>query len=127
MILWRHRFDQNSNIIIVRISALLYSVIHILYRIYFFKIFCFVFCKKMDPLTLSLICIKYLTKMEHTIVINELSTGIWLDIRSWECPDVSTTPLRRWGLPFSWTTLRGKHCRHSIALMGVVDTFGQCT
>ena len=27
-------------------------------------------------------------------------------------------------LPFSWTTLRGKHCRHSIAIMGVVDTFG---
>ena len=27
-------------------------------------------------------------------------------------------------LPFSWTTLRGKHCRHPIAVMGVVDTFG---
>ena len=26
-------------------------------------------------------------------------------------------------LPFSWTTLRGKHCRHPIAVMGVVDTF----
>ena len=43
-------------------------------------------------------------------------------------PNVSTTPLRQWVfrqcLPFSWTTLRGKHCRHSIALMGVVDTFG---
>ena len=25
---------------------------------------------------------------------------------------------------FSWTTLRGKHCRHPIAVMGVVDTFG---
>jgi hypothetical protein len=25
--------------------------------------------------------------------------------------------------PFSWTTLRGKHCRHPIAVMGVVDTF----
>ena len=35
----------------------------------------------------------------------------------------------QWGfqqcLPFSWTTLRGKHCRHPIAVMGVVDTFGQ--
>ena len=28
-------------------------------------------------------------------------------------------------LPFSWTTLRGKHCRHPIAVMGVVDTFEQ--
>ncbi len=47
------------------------------------------------------------------------------------CPNVSTTPLRQWGfrqcLPFSWTTLRGKHCRHPIAVMGVVDTFGLCT
>merc|ERR1711997_1165704 len=44
-------------------------------------------------------------------------------------PNVSTTPLRQWGfrqcLPFSWTTLRGKHCRHPIAVMGVVDTLGQ--
>jgi hypothetical protein len=34
----------------------------------------------------------------------------------------------QWGfrqcLPFSWTTLRGKHCQHPIAVMGVVDTFG---
>ena len=29
-------------------------------------------------------------------------------------------------LPFSWTTLRGKHCRHTIAVMGVVDTFRHC-
>ena len=45
-------------------------------------------------------------------------------------PNVSTTPLRQWGfrqcLPFSWTTLRGKHCRHLIAVMGVVDMFGLC-
>ena len=44
------------------------------------------------------------------------------------CPNVFTTPLREWGfrqcLPFSWTTLRGKHCQHPIAIMGVVDTFG---
>jgi hypothetical protein len=43
-------------------------------------------------------------------------------------PNVSTTPLWQWGfrqcLPFSWTTLRGKHCRNPIAVMGVVDTFG---
>ena len=40
-------------------------------------------------------------------------------------PNVSTTPLRQWGfrqcLSFSWTSLRGKHCRHPIAVMGVVD------
>jgi hypothetical protein len=29
-------------------------------------------------------------------------------------------------LPFIWTTLRGKHCQHPFAVMGVVDTFGQC-
>ena len=43
-------------------------------------------------------------------------------------PNISTTPLRQWGfrqcLPFSWTTLRGKLCRHPIAVMGVVDSFG---
>ena len=46
------------------------------------------------------------------------------------CQNVSTTPLRQWGfrqcLPFSWTTLRGKHCWLPIAIMGVVDTFGHC-
>ena len=26
-------------------------------------------------------------------------------------------------LPFTWTTLRDKHCWHSIATMGVVDMF----
>ena len=36
------------------------------------------------------------------------------------CLNVSTTPLRQC-LPFNWTTLRGKHCRHPIVLMGVVD------
>ena len=48
----------------------------------------------------------------------------------WLCRNVSTTPLRQWGfrrcLPFRWTTLRGRHCRHPIAVMGVVDTFGLC-
>ena len=44
-------------------------------------------------------------------------------------PERIYNPLRQWGfrqcLPFSWTTLRGKHCRHPIAVMGVVDTFKQ--
>ena len=45
------------------------------------------------------------------------------------CPKVFTTPLQQWGfrqfLPFSWTTLRIKHCRYPIDVMGVADTFGQ--
>ena len=46
-----------------------------------------------------------------------------------KCSNVSITPVRQWGfrqcLPFSWTTVRDKHCPHSIAVMWVVDTFGQ--
>ena len=38
-----------------------------------------------------------------------------------QCPNVSTTPLRQWGfrqcLPFSWTTLRGKHCRQKYFII----------
>ena len=44
-------------------------------------------------------------------------------------PNIFTTPLRQWGfrqcLPFSWTTLKGKHCWHLITIIGVVDTFGR--
>ena len=51
---------------------------------------------------------------------------IWL--RLW--PERIYNPLQQWDfqqcLPFSWTTLRDKHCRHPIAVMGVVDTFGHC-
>jgi hypothetical protein len=41
------------------------------------------------------------------------------------CPSISTTlHLRQWGfwqcLLFSWTELRDNHCRHPIAVMGVV-------
>ena len=54
-------------------------------------------------------------------------TWVVEDHKSWLYSlNVSTTPLRQWGfrqcLPFSW--LRGKHCWHPIAIMGVVDTFG---
>ena len=49
--------------------------------------------------------------------------------KSIQCWKVSTTTLPQWGfrqcLPFGWTTLRGKHCRHPIAVMGVADTFEQ--
>ena len=45
-------------------------------------------------------------------------------------PNASTTQLRQRGcqqcLPFSWTTLRGKHCGHPIVVMAVVNTFRQC-
>ena len=44
-----------------------------------------------------------------------------------KCLNVYTTPITAMGfrqcLTFSWTTLRGKHCRHPIAIMEVVDTF----
>ena len=37
----------------------------------------------------------------------------------------SITAMRNWQLlHFSWTTLRDKHCRDPIAIMGNVDTFG---
>ena len=40
-------------------------------------------------------------------------------------PNISSTPLKQWGfrqcLPFSWTTIRGKHLRQPITIMGVVD------
>ena len=42
-------------------------------------------------------------------------------------PNVSTTPLQQWGfwqcLPFSWTTLKRKHCKYPIAVMGDENTF----
>ena len=39
------------------------------------------------------------------------------------CLNVCSTPLQQC-LPFSWTTLRGKHRWHPTTVMGVVDTFG---
>ena len=60
---------------------------------------------------------------------NAISALCGFHLEVLRCPNVSTTPLRQLGfwqcLHFSWTTLRGKHCRHPIAVMGVVDTFGQ--
>ena len=58
----------------------------------------------------------------------DLSIGGHLTNRNVKWPsymNVSTTPLWQWGfrqcLPFNWTTLRAKHCQHSIAVMGVAD------
>ena len=68
-----------------------------------------------------------------------IAIWLWFLLLSYNCrevrqrdksgPNISTTPLRQWGfrqcLSFSWTTLRDEHCRHPIAVMGVVDMFGQ--
>ena len=45
-------------------------------------------------------------------------------------PNVSTIPFWQWDfrqcLPFSWTSLRGKHCRYPFVLIRVVNTFRLC-
>ena len=60
-------------------------------------------------------------------MMNESELCMW-NGASGDRPNLSTTPLRQWGfrqcLPFSMTTPRGKHCWHSLAVMGVVYTFG---
>ena len=47
------------------------------------------------------------------------------------CLNVSTTPLRQWGLrqcfPFSWTTLGCKHCQHPIAFAFVHKFWQLCS
>ena len=61
------------------------------------------------------------------------STIIFLSFEIYYVNYVSTTPLQEWGwgfrncLRFSWTTLRGKHCRHPFAIIVVVDTCGPGT
>ena len=54
-------------------------------------------------------------------------TIIFIEPTKGHCMNISTTQLQQWGfwqcLPFSWATLRGKHCRNPIAIMEVVDTF----
>ena len=95
-------------------------------------------CKK-SGLTLSLNIKSSITKKYFVLVnsicfkscnskISNSSTPMIDFMREQYRPNVSTTPLRQWGfrqcLPFSWTTLRDKHCRHPIAVMGVVDMFG---
>ena len=73
---------------------------------------------------------------EISYEINEsklLLSNFFINYTSWLMPEriynLHTTTLRQWGfrqcLPLSWTTLRSKHCRHPIAVMGVVDTLGQ--
>ena len=83
----------------------------------------------------SLRQISYLRYVWDTYVLglkNKVFVGkLFKSIFPWTpCPNVSTTPLQQCGfrqcLPFSWTTLRDKHCRHPIAVMGDVDMFGPC-
>ena len=54
-----------------------------------------------------------------------LETRVIIKISNQPFSNVSTTPLRQWDfrqfLSFSWTTLRGKHCQHPVAVMRVVD------
>ena len=64
------------------------------------------------------------------ILIWKFHISFWFFWGPWHCPNVSRTPWRQWGfrqcLPFSWTPLRGKHCRdHPIALMVVTFRHGR--
>ena len=75
---------------------------------------------------------KKLAKIAQAFITREVSYEMQMKLilKQFVSPslNVSTTPLRQLGywqcLPFSWTTLRGKHCRHPIAAMGVVFMFG---
>ena len=91
---------------------------------------CKQFCK------LKAACVIFQTAFEclHTIRAHLFHSGEFIRLSDIEShiflsssSNVSTTPLRQWGfwqcLPFSWTTVRDKHCRYPIAVMGVVDTF----
>ena len=54
--------------------------------------------------------------------------SMWLHVV--QCWKAFATPIttmgRRQCLPFSWTPLRGKHCRRPIAVMGFAHAFVQC-
>ena len=66
--------------------------------------------------------------MYHRMQMLQRYTTLGVSLKSTQAQNISTVHLRQWGfqqyLPFSWATLRGKHFRHPIAIMGVVDTFG---
>ena len=57
-----------------------------------------------------------LIMLMHTIYTGRLDINLFYIIK---CLKWSATPLRQ------WIILRGKHCRCSIAIMGVVDHLGQ--
>ena len=65
----------------------------------------------------------------HKVVLPKFISGCRMDlICSTSRPKRIYNPITAFWqcLPFSWTTIRGKHCWHPIAIMGVVDTFKQC-
>ena len=57
-------------------------------------------------------------------IISKNPKGLWF------CPNVSTTPITAMGyrqcLPLSVVQLKGKHCRHPIAIMEVANAFQLC-
>ena len=70
-------------------------------------------------------------KKKKTLTCGLLICTLISEKRSWKIKARTylQQPLRQWVfwqcLPFSWTTLRGKHYGHPIAVMGVVYTFRQ--
>ena len=62
-------------------------------------------------------------------LIHILEWWVQIDWATETWPERIYKPIMAMGLskclPFSWTTLRGKHYLHPIAIMGVVYTFGQ--
>ena len=83
MILWRHRFDQNSNEIIVRISSLLYKTVS---RLYF----------KLDqsPIALQKVLIKLQKDMGNINFLNY----IWMSdvYRGNETMEVKVLNVNQW-------------------------------
>ena len=82
------------------------------------------FKKKIDmnpvPLTWSSLMVVESTRWYNTNVWGKVSRIVSEKKNLKELwPNVSTTPLWQWGfrqsLPFSWTTLRSKHCQHAGA------------
>ena len=82
---------------------------------------------------LFLICIWHKCLLTFVILSNDLCSFLlfvsvlFLFEKHWASWPKHTW-LRQWGiwqcLPFSWATLRGIHCRHPVAVMGIVDMLG---
>ena len=60
--------------------------------------------------------------------MRDINVTLGLELEEAEFTRMYLQPHYGWGfrqcLPFSWTTLTGKHCRHPIAVLGVVDMLG---
>ena len=92
-------------------------------------------CKQFCKLKAACVIFQTAFKCLHTIRAHLFHCGEFIRLSDIEShiflsssSNVSTTPLWQWVfwqcLPFSWPTLRDKHCRHPIAVIEVVDTFG---